>query len=47
MLNLIKRLKTLADTGLVYADNEYDKERYEEIREIGLKLLSQVLIAIH
>lgn len=42
MLNLIKRLKTLADTGLVYADNEYEKERYEEIREIGLKLLSQI-----
>ncbi|MCG2460138.1 NUDIX hydrolase [Flavobacteriaceae bacterium F89] len=41
-LELIKRIKALADTGLVYADDEYHRERYEELREIGLQLLSKV-----
>ena len=41
-LELIKRLKALADTGLVYAEDEYDRERYVELREISLKLLSNV-----
>lgn len=41
-LELIKRVKALADTGLVYTKDEYDKERYEELREISLKLLSSV-----
>ncbi|MGB5821839.1 MAG: NUDIX hydrolase [Saonia sp.] len=41
-LELIKRIKALADTGLVYAEQEYDRERYEELREISLKLLSEV-----
>ncbi len=41
-LELIKRVKALADTGLVYAEDEYNKERYEELREISLKLLSSV-----
>ncbi len=41
-LELIKRVKALADTGLVYAQDEYDRERYEELQEIGLKLLSNV-----
>ncbi|MCL4157307.1 UNVERIFIED_CONTAM: hypothetical protein GTU68_031932 [Idotea baltica] len=41
-LELIKRIKALADTGLVYAADEYNRERYEEIREIGLELLGAV-----
>jgi len=41
-LELIKRIKALADTGLVYAKDEYDKERYEELHEMSLKLLSHV-----
>lgn len=39
-LELIKRIKALADTGLLYAESEYDKERYEELAAISLKLLS-------
>ncbi|WP_339707520.1 NUDIX hydrolase [uncultured Kriegella sp.] len=42
-LELIKRIKALADTGLVYAEDEYNRERYEEIREIGLELLGAVM----
>jgi ADP-ribose pyrophosphatase YjhB (NUDIX family) len=41
-LDLIKRIKSLTDAGLVYAENEYDVERYEEIRAIGLQLLSAI-----
>jgi ADP-ribose pyrophosphatase YjhB (NUDIX family) len=41
-LELIKRIKALADTGLVYTDEEYDRERYEELREISLQLLAKV-----
>lgn len=41
-LELIKRVKALADTGLVYAEDDYAKERYEELREISLKLMASV-----
>lgn len=33
------RLKSISDTGLLYSSNQYDKERYEELREISLRLL--------
>lgn len=39
-LNLIKRVKALADTGLVYSENDYAKERYEELIRISIELLS-------
>ena len=41
-LELIKRLKALSEIGLVYAENGYDKERYEEIRKISFALLEEV-----
>jgi len=40
-LNEIKRLKSIADTGLLYCKNEYDKERYMELQEISFKLLNK------
>ncbi|MGI8634881.1 MAG: NUDIX hydrolase N-terminal domain-containing protein [Segetibacter sp.] len=40
-LNEIKRLTALADTGLLYCKNEYDKERYLELREISFRLLHE------
>lgn len=39
-LDIVKRIKAIAETGLVYARDAYDKERYEELREIGLKLMA-------
>ena len=42
ILNQIKKLKALADTGLLYATNEYDRERYNELHEISIELMSQV-----
>lgn len=41
-LELIKRIKALADTGLVYSEDEYNKERYGELREISIQLLENV-----
>lgn len=41
-LDLIKRIKSLAETGLIYHETEYDKERYEELLGISLELLSMV-----
>lgn len=38
----IKRLKTIADIGLLYANNDYDKERYLELRELSFRLLQKV-----
>jgi ADP-ribose pyrophosphatase YjhB (NUDIX family) len=42
ILEQIKKLKALADTGLLYSTNDYDRERYNELREISFELLSDV-----
>ena len=39
LLEKAKRLKALADVGLLFCKNEYDKERYAEVQEIAFKLL--------
>ena len=40
-LNQIKRLKSIAEIGLLYSKNEYDKERYLELQEIAFSLLTK------
>jgi ADP-ribose pyrophosphatase YjhB (NUDIX family) len=35
------RLKSISDLGLLYCNNEFDKERYEELRELTLRLLER------
>ena len=40
-IQLINRLKAIANMGLLYATNEYDKERYLELESISLQLLEQ------
>ncbi|HYH14304.1 MAG TPA: NUDIX hydrolase [Flavisolibacter sp.] len=42
LLNEIKKLKAIADIGLLYCKNDYDKERYTELQDISFKLLSHV-----
>lgn len=42
ILTQIKKLKSLADTGLLYSSNDYDRERYTELHEISIELMSQV-----
>ena len=41
LLDGVKRIKSIADIGLLYCSNEYDKERYLELQEISLQLLSK------
>lgn len=42
ILDQIKKLKALADTGLVYATDGYNRDRYEQILEVSLELMAQV-----
>jgi ADP-ribose pyrophosphatase YjhB (NUDIX family) len=42
LLNEIKRLKSIAEIGLLYSSNEYDRERYNEVQQISISLLSKV-----
>jgi len=41
ILQELKRLKAIADIGLLYSSNEYEKERYLEIQQISFSLLSK------
>ncbi len=42
LLDEIKKLRAIADVGLLYGNTEYDRERYAEIREISFRLLNKV-----
>ncbi|MBN1347247.1 MAG: NUDIX hydrolase [Phycisphaerae bacterium] len=39
-LEWARSLQAISQTGLHYAQNEYDRERYEAIREIGAEILA-------
>ncbi|MDF2190183.1 NUDIX hydrolase [Paraflavitalea sp. CAU 1676] len=43
VLNLAKRIKSIADTGLLYNTNDYDRERYTELLEISHELTSHLI----
>jgi ADP-ribose pyrophosphatase YjhB (NUDIX family) len=38
----IKRVQALAEIGLEFSQNSYDRERYEELQEISLQILTQI-----
>lgn len=42
LLNLSKQIKALADAGLVFQNNAYDTERYEQLREIALEIQAEM-----
>lgn len=42
LLNYAKRLKSIAHLGLTYANNEYDEERYRELEQISLEMMTMV-----
>lgn len=42
ILNYAKRLKTMAHLGLTYANNEYDLERYKELEQMALEMMSDI-----
>ena len=33
------RIQSIAQAGLAYGENEYDRERYEELRKIAAEIL--------
>ena len=41
----LKRLNALADTGLIYTNSDYDRERYEEIKSITTALMQNTVTA--
>ncbi|GAB3501449.1 NUDIX hydrolase [Emticicia fontis] len=41
-LLVAQRLQALAQTGLAYSEIEYDRERYQEINDIGQQILAQL-----
>ena len=43
LFNDLKRLKNIADLGLLYAKDDYDTERYEEIKALSLHWMSRLL----
>lgn len=42
LLDEIISIKAIADTGLLYAGNQFEKERYAALREISFRLLSEI-----
>ena len=45
LLNHIKRLQAIAQTGLAYTENPYDIERYEELREMSISMMQLLSMA--
>jgi ADP-ribose pyrophosphatase YjhB (NUDIX family) len=41
-LGRAKRIMALAQTGLAYADNDYERDRYKELEEISLKMMAEL-----
>jgi ADP-ribose pyrophosphatase YjhB (NUDIX family) len=39
-LEWAKRLQAIAQAGLTYTENEYEKERYKQVRRISIEILS-------
>jgi ADP-ribose pyrophosphatase YjhB (NUDIX family) len=39
-LDIAKRLQAIAQTGLTYTEGEFDKERYQMIRDISVEIVS-------
>jgi ADP-ribose pyrophosphatase YjhB (NUDIX family) len=41
-LEYIKRIKTISDLGLIYAENDYDIDRYKELQTISFEMMSML-----
>lgn len=40
-LEWAQRIQAIAQTGLAYTENEYDRERYEELRRISIEMMAE------
>jgi len=45
VLKIARRIQAISQSGLRYAENEFDLQRYEELRELSIQLASQVSYA--
>lgn len=43
LLETAKQIQSLAQAGLAFSQNKYDIDRYQQLREISLKLMEQVI----
>lgn len=41
-INYVKRIQAIAQNGLTYSENGYDQERYEELRDISVSMMSRL-----
>lgn len=41
-LEFAKKVHAIAETGLTYKNNEYDIERYEQLKELSFKMISRL-----
>ena len=41
-LSYAKRIQSIADTGMTFATDDFDKERYQELADIGNKMLADL-----
>ena len=41
-LTYAKRIQSIADTGMTFATDDFDKERYQELADIGNKMLADL-----
>jgi ADP-ribose pyrophosphatase YjhB (NUDIX family) len=42
IFNIAKRIKSIADVGLLFTENDYDKDRYGELIDISFELMEQL-----
>lgn len=41
-LNIAKQLQSIAQAGLTFSDNKYDIDRYQQLKEISLRMFNEV-----
>jgi ADP-ribose pyrophosphatase YjhB (NUDIX family) len=41
-LDFAKKVHAIAETGLTYKNNEYDSERYEQLKDLSFRMLSEL-----
>lgn len=42
MLEIVKKIQAIAQSGLEYSSNEYDIERYQELRNISIEMMHKL-----
>jgi hypothetical protein len=40
LLDWVRRLRAIAQTGLTFAENAFDRQRYEQVRQVAAEMAS-------